>query len=59
MFVTTTLITLQIPYVKRKPWLLALVWFVFFGFFDGLFWGAAFRKLAHGAWVPFMIGLVL
>ncbi|PVG00638.1 potassium transporter [Serendipita vermifera] len=59
MFVTTTLITIQIPYVKRKPWILAIVWFIFFGFFDGLFWGAAFRKLEHGAWVPFMIGLIL
>ena len=25
----------------------------------GLFWGAALRKIPHGAWVPLMIGLIL
>ena len=26
---------------------------------SGLFWGAAFKKVPHGAWVPLMIGVVL
>jgi len=37
-----------------------LIWFfVFFGFFDGLFWGASLKKIPQGAWVPLTIGLVL
>lgn len=58
MFVTTTLITIQIPHVKHKPWILAIAWLLFFGFFDGLFWGAALRKVPTGAWVPLVIGAV-
>jgi KUP system potassium uptake protein len=58
MFITTTLITIQIPYVKHKSWILAMTWLLFFGFFDGLFWGAAIRKVPMGAWVPLMVGAV-
>jgi len=49
MFVTATMITLQIPYVKHKPWILAIAWLLFFGFLDGLFFGAALEKAPHGA----------
>ena len=28
-------------------------------FLIGLFWGAALRKVPHGAWVPLMIGAIL
>ena len=59
MFVTTTMIALQIPYVKHKPWILAVAWLLFFGFLDGLFFGAALRKVPHGAWIPLLIGTVL
>ncbi|CAE6432002.1 unnamed protein product [Rhizoctonia solani] len=59
MFVTTTLITIQIPFVKRKPVILAAAFLLFFGFIDGLFWGASLKKVPHGAWVPLMIGCVL
>jgi len=59
MFVTTTMITFQIPYVKHKPWRLAIAWLIFFGFFDGLFFGAALEKVPHGAWIPLMIGVIL
>ncbi|TCD67128.1 hypothetical protein EIP91_000468 [Steccherinum ochraceum] len=59
MFTTTVMIALQIKFVKRLPGLVALVFFLTFGFFDGLFWGAAFKKVPHGAWVPLMIGCVL
>ena len=59
MFVTTTMITLQIPFVKHKPWILAVAWLLFFGFLDGLFFGAALEKVPHGAWVILLIGIVL
>ena len=59
MFATTTMITLQITYVKHKPWILAVAWLLFFGFFDGLFFGAALQKVPHGAWIPLLIGTVL
>lgn len=59
MFVTTTLIFIQIPYVKQRSWLFAVAWLIFFGFIDGLFWGAAIRKVPTGAWVPLLIGSVL
>ena len=59
MFATTTMITLQIPYVKHKPWILAVAWLLFFGFLDGLFFGAALQKVPHGAWIPLLIGTVL
>lgn len=36
MFSTTTLIALQIVSVKRLPVILALAFFIFFGFFDGV-----------------------
>ncbi|KAG8798547.1 hypothetical protein FRC16_007060 [Serendipita sp. 398] len=58
MFVTTTLIAIQIPYVKHLPWIVAVAWFLFFGFLDGIFWGAAIRKVPHGAWVPLLVGVV-
>ena len=35
MFVTTILISIQIRYVKHQPLLLALAFFLAFGFFDG------------------------
>lgn len=59
MFVTTTLIAIQIPYVKHLPWILAVAWLLSFGFIDGLFYGAALRKVPHGAWIPLLIGCVL
>ena len=36
MFSKTTLIALQIVSVKRLPVILALAFFIFFGFFDGV-----------------------
>ncbi|KAG6848963.1 hypothetical protein H0H93_012435 [Arthromyces matolae] len=59
MFSTTVLISTQIFYVKNRPLILSLCYFLFFGFFDALFWGAALKKVPHGAWVPLTIGLVL
>ncbi|THH10121.1 hypothetical protein EW145_g1548 [Phellinidium pouzarii] len=59
MFATSVLIALQIRLVKRKPLVFALAFLLFFGFLDGLFWGASLRKVPNGAWVPLMIGLIL
>ena len=35
MFTTTVLIAMQIRYVKHLPIVLSILFFVFFGFFDG------------------------
>ncbi|KAG6853925.1 hypothetical protein C0991_012415 [Blastosporella zonata] len=59
MFSTSVLIATQIYYVKGLPLILGLGYFLVFGFFDGLFWGAALKKVPKGAWVPLMIGLLL
>ncbi|KAF8267918.1 potassium transporter [Lactarius quietus] len=59
MFTTTVLIALQMRYVKHLPIILSILFLGFFGFLDGLFWGAALKKIPHGAWVPLMIGIVL
>ncbi|KAG8908676.1 hypothetical protein FRC01_007308 [Tulasnella sp. 417] len=59
MFVTTSLVALQAYYTKHLPLVVAVGFFLIFGFFDGLFWGASLRKVPHGAWVPLMIGSVL
>ncbi|KAG7440895.1 potassium transporter [Guyanagaster necrorhizus] len=59
MFSTTILLSFQIHYVKKLPVVIALLYFVFFGFFDGLFWGASLKKIPHGAWVPLTIGICI
>ncbi|EJU00469.1 potassium transporter [Dacryopinax primogenitus] len=59
MIVTSSLIAVQIPMVKRLPWILGVIFLLFFGFFDGLFWGASLRKIPLGAYVPLAIGVVL
>lgn len=59
MIVTTSLIAFQIPYVKQLPWLLGVTFFIFFGFLDGLFWGASLRKVPEGAWFPLSLGCIM
>ncbi|KAJ4482322.1 potassium transporter [Lentinula aciculospora] len=59
MFSTSLLLAVQMVYVKRWSIVVAVAYFLIFGFFDGLFWGAALKKVPHGAWVPLMIGLIL
>ncbi|KJA24112.1 hypothetical protein HYPSUDRAFT_39258 [Hypholoma sublateritium FD-334 SS-4] len=59
MFSTSWLIAVQIYYVKRLSIIFALAYFIPFGFFDGLFWGAGLKKVPHGAWVPLLIGSIL
>lgn len=59
MFSTTVLIAVQMKFVKHWHALVALGFFIVFGFLDGLFWGAALKKVPHGAWVPLVIGSIL
>jgi KUP system potassium uptake protein len=59
MFTTTTLIAVSIPVTKHLPWVLGLGFLLIFGFFDGLFWGAALRKVPLGAWFPLGLGGIL
>lgn len=59
MIVTSSFLAIQIFCVKRLPLVLAIAFFFFFVFFDGLFWGASLKKVPHGAWVPLMIGSAL
>jgi len=58
MIVTTTLITIQIPYVKGYSWFLAAAWMLSFGFVDTLLWGASLKKVPLGAWVPLLVGVI-
>ncbi|KAH8984779.1 potassium transporter [Lactarius hatsudake] len=59
MFTTTVLIALQMRYVKFLPVIVSVLFLGFFGFLDGLFWGASLKKIPHGAWVPLMLGIIL
>ncbi|KAL1745592.1 potassium transporter [Schizophyllum fasciatum] len=56
---TTLLLSVQMYVVKRWPLISGMAFFALFGFVDALFWGAAVRKVPHGAWVPLMIGGIL
>ncbi|KAG8843145.1 hypothetical protein FRB96_004344 [Tulasnella sp. 330] len=59
MFVTTSVVTIQMRYTKHLPVIIPFGFFCIFGFFDGLFFGASMKKVPHGAWVTLMIGVVL
>ncbi|KAJ6585288.1 potassium transporter [Mycena capillaripes] len=59
MFSTTILLAVQMRWVKNWPAVVAIGYFVLWGFFDGLFWGASLKKVPKGAWVPLMIGVIL
>lgn len=68
MFSTTTIIAIQIIYVKRWSVIVAIAFFLFFGFFDGeinptslalvphtflgLFWVASLKKIPQVCHVP-------
>jgi KUP system potassium uptake protein len=45
MFITTTLIAVQMAYVKRLPWAVTIAFIIFFGFVEGLFFGATISKV--------------
>ncbi|KAJ7700275.1 potassium transporter [Mycena metata] len=59
MFSTSILLAVQMRWVKQWPAVIAIGYFILWGFFDGLFWGASLKKVPRGAWVPLMIGIIL
>ncbi|KAJ7288009.1 potassium transporter [Mycena rebaudengoi] len=59
MLSTTLLLAVQMRFVKQWPVVVAVNFFIVWGFVDGLFWGASLKKVPLGAWVPLMIGVVL
>jgi KUP system potassium uptake protein len=59
MFTTSVMIAVQIKFVKHWPVIVGILYFIIFGFFDALFWGASFKKVPLGAWIPLMIGSIL
>ncbi|KAF8329370.1 potassium transporter [Cantharellus anzutake] len=59
MIVTSTFISFHIYIKKGLPIFVAIGFFLVFGFFDGLFFGASLRKVPLGAWVPLSIGCAL
>ncbi|KAF8627713.1 hypothetical protein AX15_004284 [Amanita polypyramis BW_CC] len=59
MFSTTILLAISMFYAKHWHWTIAVGFLLVFGFFDGLFWVAALKKVPQGGWVPLLIGVVL
>jgi KUP system potassium uptake protein len=59
MLSTTLLLAVQMRFVKQWPVVVAVSFFIVWGFVDGLFWGASLKKVPLGAWVPLMIGVIL
>ncbi|GAA5879127.1 hypothetical protein JCM16303_001307 [Sporobolomyces ruberrimus] len=57
--ITTIMLAAAVVQVKGFHWISSIVVFVFFGFFDCLFWGATLKKIPHGAWFTLTLGLVL
>lgn len=40
LIITTTMLAISVVHLKHLPVLAGIVFFLFFGFLDGLFWGA-------------------
>jgi len=59
ILVTTLLITISIVAVKGWHWALAVTFFIFFIFLDGLFFGAATKRILSGAWFTLAVAIVL
>ncbi|KAJ8086092.1 hypothetical protein PM082_004911 [Marasmius tenuissimus] len=59
MFSTSVMMAVQMHVVKRWPIFVGVAYFMVFGVLDALFWGASFKKVPYGAWVPLVIGVVL
>ncbi|GAA5996914.1 hypothetical protein JCM5350_005065 [Sporobolomyces pararoseus] len=59
MIITTIMLAVAVVRLKHLHWLCAIAFFIFFGFFDCLFWGATLKKVPHGAWFTLTLGLVL
>jgi KUP system potassium uptake protein len=58
MFVTTCLMTLVISLVWKKHILLAVCFFLFFGFIEGAYITASYIKVPQGGWTPLVLSAV-
>lgn len=54
MIITTIMLAVAVVQIKRVHWIFAIAFFLFFGFFDALFWGATLRKVPHGMISPIL-----
>lgn len=59
MLVTTSLTSLVMIVCWRKPPLLALAFFLFFGSVEALYFSASLIKFLEGAWLPILLALFL
>lgn len=59
MLVTTSLTSLVMVVCWRKPPLLALAFFLFFGSIEALYFSASLIKFLEGAWLPILLALIL
>lgn len=59
MLVTTCLTSLVIMLCWHRPPVLALVFFLFFGSIEALYFSASLIKFREGAWLPILLALIL
>jgi len=59
MLITTLTLALAMVQLKGLPVLVALAYFMAAAFIDALFFGAALKKVPHGAWFPLGLAFVL
>ncbi|KMZ75484.1 Potassium transporter [Zostera marina] len=58
MFVTTCLMSLVIIIVWKQRMSLSVVFFVIFGFVEGLYISASFIKVPEGGWIPLVLAVL-
>ncbi|XP_039042754.1 potassium transporter 4-like [Hibiscus syriacus] len=58
MFITTFLMSLVIAFVWHKSIWLAGMFFLFFGFIEGVYLSAALMKVQQGGWVPLVLSFI-
>ncbi|GAA5838703.1 hypothetical protein JCM9279_003833 [Rhodotorula babjevae] len=59
MLITTLTLALAMVQLKGLPVLVALAYFLAAAFIDALFFGAALKKVPHGAWFPLGLAFFL
>lgn len=59
LIVTTSILAVAIVRLKHLPVIVAVLFFIGFGFVDALFFGASLKKVPHGAWFTLGMAVVL
>ncbi|BGP18030.1 hypothetical protein JCM10213_008435 [Rhodosporidiobolus nylandii] len=59
LLITTAMISIAMVQLKHLPVVVGVAWFIVSGFIDGLFVGAASKKIPHGAWFPLAVACFL